>query len=389
MANTYDDIPAAVYDSSIREQFSAPEYALDDSNPRFYNFVCPNPECGDVNQPNKKKAYIYTDTWLYVCYKCTPKIPYAKWLREHDEAAYRRLLFNAFGPEKRRRSPDAPLPVAPRPTEAALPFKEGEIIPILSDHPLAIAGLNLCRERLIREEVYSDWFVCLQGDQFLDRDANGNYVLDEHGRPKGNEYRNRIIIPFYHFGGKWGQFDARAIDKKNPMRYRNFEGVKRSAYNIDFINYDEPIYILEGSIDSTFVPNAIAIGGIPHFDSVFAENPRLMANKDKVVVIWDNDDEGQKARAKTCEMGFKWFTWEGLKSKDINKAVMNGELPLDEDGFVRRDAIEARVRDPESASILFALKYGNMKKEAAKKKFEGIRKFQENKQKFRKPEVLF
>ena len=236
--------------------------------------------------------------------------------------------------------------------------------------------------------MYSDWFVCLQGDQFLNRDANGNYVLDAKGHPTGNEYHNRIIIPFYHFGGKWGQFDARAIDQANPLRYRNFTGVKRTAYNIDFINYDEPIYILEGTIDSTFVHNAIAIGGIQHFNEIISQNPRLLENKDKVVVLWDNDEKGQEARARTCELGYKWFTWEGLKSKDINGAVMAGELPVDEEGFVRREAIEARVRDPESASILFALKYGNMKKEAAKKRFEGIKKFKEQKN-FRKPEVLF
>lgn len=388
MAISYDDIPASVYDDAIREQFS--QYALDDKHQGYYNFVCPNPECGDVNKPNKKKAYIYTDTWQYVCYKCTPMMPFAKWLRQHDEDAYQRLLFSAFGARRGHRAPsETVLQAAPRPTDASLPFKEGEIIPITSDHPLAVAGLNLCRQRRIREDVYGEWFVCLQGDQFLNRDANGNYVLDANGRPTGNEYRNRIIIPFYHFGGKWGQFDARAIDPNNPLRYRNFTGVKRTAYNIDFINYDEPIYILEGTIDSTFIHNAIAIGGIPHFDSVFEENPRLKENKDRVVVIWDNDAKGQEARARTCELGFKWFTWEGLKSKDINGAVMSGELPVDEEGFVRRDLIEARVRNPEAAGILFALKYGNLKKEAAKKRFDGIRNFKENKKKTTKAEVYF
>lgn len=387
MAISYDDIPAAVYDDSIHEQFSG--FALDDSHAGYYNFVCPNPECGDINRPNKKKAYIYTDTWQYVCYKCTPMMPYAKWLRTHDENAYQRMLFSAFGAQRGRRDKETTLQAEQRPLESTLPFKEGELIPITSNHPLAITGLNLCRSRRIREEVYSEWFVCQEGNQFLDRDANGNVMLDEHGRPLGNRYKNRIIIPFYHFGGKWGQFDARAIDQGNPLRYLNFAGVKRGAYNIDFINYDEPIYILEGTIDSTFIHNAIAIGGIPHFDSVFNDNPRLKENKDKVVVIWDNDEKGQEARARTCELGFKWFTWEGLKSKDINGAVMTGELPVDEEGFVRRDAIEARVRNPEAAGILFALKYGNMKKEAAKKRFEGIRAFKEKKQSSHKAEVFF
>lgn len=388
MAISYDDIPASVYDDSIREQFS--EYHLDDTHTGYYNFVCPNPECGNVNMPNKKKAYIYTDTWQYVCWKCTPMMPYAKWLRQHDEDAYQRLLFSAFGARRGHRDPGDSI-IRKRtvtPVDVSLPFKEGELIPITDSHPLAVAALNLCKQRRIREEVYSEWFVCLQGDQFLDRDKDGNYVLDENGRPTGNKYRNRIIIPYYHFGGKWFQFDARAIFKENPLRYLNFAGVKRGAYNIDFINYDEYIYILEGSIDSTFVHNAIAIGGISHFDTVFEENPGLKEHKDRVVVIWDNDEKAREARSKTCDMGLKWFNWEGIRSKDVNAAVISGEFPVDEEGFVRRDVIEARIRDPEGANILFTLKYGNMQKEAEKKRFEGIRSFKE-KRNTRKAEVYF
>lgn len=394
MQHDYSDIPAAVYIDSIHEQLGDQVAAgtLDDSNPRFFNFVCPNPECGDPSRPNEKKAYIYTDTWMYVCYKCTPIKPYALWLKERDETAYSQLLFNAFGPEKKKtrvgtHNGEAKLP-APVPQPQVLPFKPGEIMPITSGHPLAVAGLQLCQHRRIREEVYHDWFVCLPGEQFYDRDAMGNVILNEKGYPRGNEYRNRIIIPFYKFGGSWSQFDARSIYEAIKPRYLNFAGVKRTAYNIDFINYDETIYILEGSIDSTFVRNSIAIGGIPHFIEIIKENPRLAEHKGNIVVLWDNDDKGREARDTTCRMGYRWFTWEGLRSKDINKAVMEGELPLDRDGYVCSEVLESRVRSPEGASIIFALKYGNMQKEAARKRYEGIRAFR-NKKQSNRPEVLF
>jgi hypothetical protein len=179
-----------------------------------------------------------------------------------------------------------------------------------------------------------------------------------------------------------------AIDEKNPLRYLNFAGVKRTAYNIDFINYDETIYILEGTIDSTFIRNSIAIGGIPHFLEIINENPRLAEHKNNIVVLWDNDDKGREAREATCRLGFRWFTWEGLQSKDINKAVMVGEMPLDRDGYVCREVLESRTRAPDGASILFALKYGNMRKEASKKRYEGIRAFRQKKASNR-AEVVF
>lgn len=388
MAISFDDIPASVYDSMIREQFSG--QALDDTHPTYYNFVCPNPECGDINAPNKKKAYVYTDTWNYVCWKCTPMVPFAKWLRDHDEEAYQRMLFSAFGSRRRMYGNSTPESrPEPRPVDASLPFKPGELVPILSGNPLARAGLEVCRKRRIREEVYSEWFVCLQGDQFLDRDAEGNYVLDEHGRPTGNKYRNRIVIPFYHFGGKWGQFDARAIYDWHQPRYLNFAGVKRTAYNLDFINYDETIYVLEGTIDSTFVRNSIAIGGINHFDEIMADNPKLAANKDKIVVLWDNDPAGREARSgTTCDKGYRWFTWEGITAKDVNGAVMSGEFPVNEEGFVDDAFIAARVRDPEGARIIFTMKYGNMKKDASRKRMDALKSYKDNRAR-RGAEVLF
>ena len=390
MGISYDDIPAAVYDAAIREQFGSPEYALDDSNPNWYNFVCPNPACGDFNRPNKKKAYIYTDSWQYVCYKCTAMMSFGRWLKEHDKDAYDRMIFSAFGSRAKMygKQLEAPKP-EPKPVDVSLPFKPGEIIPILSDHPLAKAGLEICKNRRIREEVYSEWFVCLPGDQFLNRDSEGNYILGPNGKPTGNEYRNRIIIPFYQFGGKWTQFDARAIDPNHPLRYRNFTGVRRSAYNIDFINYDETIYILEGTIDSTFIRNSIAIGGIQHFDEIITQNPKLAENKDKIVVLWDNDPAGRKARAgTTCDMGYRWFTWEGITSKDVNGAVMTGEFPLNAEGYVDDNFIKARTRDPEGAKIIFTMKYGNIKKDEARKKFDALKAYREGRKKS-KVEVLF
>jgi hypothetical protein len=248
------------------------------------------------------------------------------------------------------------------------PFVDGELIPITANHPLARAGLEVCRSRRIRPEVFEKWFVCLEGNQFLHRDANGNLIINPNtGRPEGNEYRNRIIIPFYHFGGKWTQFDARAIDPNNPLRYLNLKNVRREAYNIDFIRFDQPFYILEGTIDSTFIPNAIGIGGVQHLGEVLMDNPKIAEHKENCVFIWDNDEAGRNGRTVTCRDGYKWFDWEGIAEKDVNGEVLHGHnMPLDSDGYVKRECIDARTRLPGGSDILFMLKYGNVAKEKFK-----------------------
>jgi hypothetical protein len=174
-------------------------------------------------------------------------------------------------------------------------------------------------------------------------------------------------MPFYHFGGKWTQFDARAIDKNNPMRYLNLKNVRREAYNIDFIRFDRPFYILEGTIDSTFIPNAIGIGGVQHLHEILMDNPKIVQHKENCVFIWDNDEAGRTGRTATCHDGYKWFDWEGIMEKDINGEVLHGcNLPLGEDGYVRQEYIDARTRQPGGSDILFMLKYGNVAKEKFK-----------------------
>lgn len=325
-----------------------------------------------MHHPNIKKAYIYKDKWLYICYKCGESMSFMRYLKENFPDDYSKLLFFSFGGRSGRGEKRQQTTVAQPRKLQNLPFKEGELVPITDSHPTARAGLDICKHRQIRKSVYENWFVCIEGDEFLARDENGNHIINPNtGRPYGNEYRNRIIIPFYRFGGSWTQFDARAIDPENKLRYRNFEGAKRTAYNIDFVNFKKPFYILEGTIDSTFIKNSIAIGGIAHLNEVIADNPDIMKYKDNCTIIWDNDDAGRKAMVDTTARGFRWFDWTGIPTKDINSTVMDTTLlPVTKNGYVDPDAIAARSRLPGTANVLFMLKYGNIHKDEFKKKLQ-------------------
>lgn len=385
MAIDYSEIPASVYDDIIHELYGA--YNLKERTDH-YEFVCP--VCGDMKFPNKRKAWIYKDSWRYICFRCPCSMPFASYLKQTEPEMYSRLLYSAFGSMGTRK--EKPKPVDDKPNLAPeLPFMDGEIIPITSNHPLAKAGLEICRSRKIRPEVYEKWFVCLEGDQFKKRDANGNYIINPNtGWPIGNEYKNRIIIPFYRFGGSWTQFDARDINPNSERRYMNFAGVKRIAYNIDFIRFDRPFYILEGTIDSTFIPNAIGIGGVQHLGEMLIENPKIVENKQNAVFIWDNDSAGRDARMLTCRDGYKWFTWEGITEKDINGEVIHGtQLPLDEYGYVRQDVIDSRTRDAAGSEILFMLKYGNTAKEKYRETMKARRNAAIQRNKANTPEVYF
>lgn len=386
MAVDYSEIPAAVYDQFIHELYGTQNLK---ERSDHYEFVCPN--CGDMRFPNKRKAWIYKDTWKYICFKCPCSMPFAYYLKQTDREAYKRLIYAAFGEmghegTRKEKPKEERVELSPE-----LPFVDGELLPITANHPLAQAGLAECRKRKIRPEVFEKWYVCQEGNQFLHRDEKGNLIINPNtGRPVGNEYKNRIIIPFYHFGGKWTQFDARAIDPNNPTRYLNWKGVRREAYNIDFIRFDRPFYILEGTIDSTFIPNAIGIGGVEHMQEILMDNPKIAQNKENCVFIWDNDEAGRKGRTASCHLGYKWFDWEGINEKDVNAEVLHGtNMPLDSDGYVRQEYIDARTRQPGGSDILFMLKYGNVAKEKYKKDMQRRKEANARRQLAVTPEVYF
>lgn len=386
MSIDYSEIPASVYDQVIHELYGTQNLK---ERSDHYEFVCP--VCGDMRFPNKRKAWIYKDTWKYICFKCPCSMPFASYLKQTEPETYSKLIYSAFGamPSQRKRKDEVKDDRPALPPDS--PFVDGELIPITANHPLARAGLDVCKSRRIRPEVFEKWYVCLEGNQFLHRDANGKLIINpETGKPVGNEYRNRIIMPFYHFGGKWTQFDARAIDKNNPMRYLNLKNVRREAYNIDFIRFDQPFYILEGTIDSTFIPNAIGIGGVQHLHGILMDNPKIAQHKENCVFIWDNDEAGRTGRTTTCHEGYKWFDWDGIMEKDINGEVLYGcNLPLGEDGYVRRECIDARTRQPGGSDILFMLKYGNVAKEKFKASMKTRREANARREAAMTPEVYF
>lgn len=326
-----------------------------------YNFVCPF--CGSTSTKKHKHAYVYADKWIFVCYKCTPATSLINIFRRHKDRygdIYRHLMFSIYGSENKRANTSENKPAAAQ-ISSGLPFAEGELVSITdSSDAEASAGLAIVTGRHIRESAYSKWFVCRTDNAFWKRDAAGNLVINpDTRRPYGNEYHGRIIIPYYKFGGSWEQFDARAIDPNVKLRYNNFAGTRRDMYNIDFINMSTRFYLLEGSIDSTFIRNSAAFGGIQHLKQFLEMYPEIKKHADKCTIIWDNDDPGRLGALGGADMHFGMVDWGSIHAKDVNAAVLSGELPVDSEGYVEQSVIESMSVSPERGRYRIVRKYGN------------------------------
>lgn len=101
------------------------------------------------------------------------------------------------------------------------------------------------------------------------------------------DYANRIIIPSYDVNKKINYFIARSYESKPKLKYKNPEAEKEIIiWNEHLINWDEPIYIVEGPFDCLFLPNSIPMLGKVMGDKLFSV---LYEKAKKIIIVLDGD----------------------------------------------------------------------------------------------------
>jgi len=133
----------------------------------------------------------------------------------------------------------------------------------------------------------------------------------------------RIVIPFFSKSGELIAFQGRALDS-HSMRYITIK-IKRDAeklFGLDRIDEKKPIFVVEGPIDSLFIPNAIATA-----DSNLASASTIF-NKHKLVLVSDNEPRNKSIVyniEKYIKAGFAICLFpEYIKEKDINEMILSG-----------------------------------------------------------------
>lgn len=108
------------------------------------------------------------------------------------------------------------------------------------------------------------------------------------------EYANRIIIPSYDKDGEINYFIARSYESKPYMKYKNPEAQKEVIiFNESLIDWNKPIYLVEGAFDSIFLDNAIPMLGKVLSEHLF----NILYEKAKeIIIVLDPDayDNEQK-----------------------------------------------------------------------------------------------
>ena len=138
----------------------------------------------------------------------------------------------------------------------------------------------------------------------------------------------RLIIPIFNEKQELVGFQGRALDN-NTVRYVTikFDEDVKLCFGVERTNLKSIVYVMEGPIDSLFIPNAVAILGMNH------EIDSNLFSSRKLVYVLDNEPRNKhvvQQYQKLINTGKTVCIWpNSVTGKDVNDMVLRGRTPLE------------------------------------------------------------
>ena len=280
------------------------KFVVKSNSPYIANFRCPY--CGDskLNQ-SKARGYLYEESGKirFKCHNCSHPSSFSKLLKHLSQPLYNEFRLEAFG------TPKTDLKFKKRLGEVKkekLDQKKTDIEKLFE--PLSADAKTYVESRKIPEksEIYF---------------AKDFSVFKEFFKDKNIPSDSRIIFPIRDRSGKIIGINGRAI-YPTKMRYVLLRLEEAPLiYNLDKIDISKKVYVVEGAIDSLFLPNSLAVNG-SDLGKVFEYIP-----KENCVLIYDNQPKNLeivKKMVKSCNNDYNVVVWPPVSvGKDINDMVKN------------------------------------------------------------------
>lgn len=294
-----------------------------------YLGICRCPICGDSKKNKRKKRGGFFEkghTLFYKCMNCMPDevMHFSQFLKWFDNALWNVYRLESFKDSKESltnrvasdtRSFEEKLKASftgfTSQIVASL-FRGTTRLSDLPEHHPAKQYVNsrMLPETLVKSMYYVDEFykwAVTNTDRFQ---LNEDHKVVDHPR---------IIIPWFNRDGDVFAYSARSLNGESPKYYMIVldEGYPK-FYGLGKLDFDKKIYVVEGPVDSSFLPNCVAVGSaaLTTFEN------------DNAVYCWDNEKRNPdivKLMTKAAKAGKKIFIPpDTYKAKDINDAVLTG-----------------------------------------------------------------
>lgn len=298
----------------------------------LWNYSCP--VCGDSSS-NKLKArgYIYrkkTDLFCK-CHNCGFNCSLGNLIKRVDPNLYDQYVLERYkeGANKHNAHKDIK-----NTTVANFLTNQSKIIPdLLEDHVLSsLKRLDKLPEDhpavkyVIQRQIPRDkWHLLYFAAKFK---TFTNSVTPKFVEPIVDEHP-RMIIPFFTTAGKCFAFQARAYGTEEPKYYTiKVDETQEKIYGLERINYGKRILVVEGPIDSLFLPNALAVSGAS-FDT-----PTIRSILTNATIVMDNEPRNKdivKQLGNYIDLGYSvCMLPDTVMQKDINEMILHSGMSVNE-----------------------------------------------------------
>ena len=277
----------------------------------LFNFRCPY--CGDSQKKkNKARGYLYKikNDFVYKCHNCGVSRTFSNFLKDQDT-----FLHDQYVMEKFKEGSGGKGTFVPNPKFNFKPpvFRKNDInLEKISDLNKEHPARDYLEKRGIKDLDY--FYYCPKFKAWTNEQKKTFDNLRQDGE--------RIIIPFKDKDGKLFGYQGRSLAPTARMRYITImlDEDKPKIFGQDRINYDEPIYIVEGPFDSTFIQNSVAMAGSDVDIRTFGWG--------NYIWVYDNEPRNREIVnriSKSIDRGDKVVIWpKNIQEKDINAMSLAG-----------------------------------------------------------------
>lgn len=287
-------------------------------SPFRLNFRCPY--CGDSAKNRfKTRGWIFEhkNTLFYKCFNCDISPSFSNFLKDMNASLHKDYVMEKFKEDFTKKK-EPVIIVNDKPKFDIRPHFNLLNVDKVPDLPSDHQAIIYLKDRLIPENFFEDIYY---SENFFHW-VNENLLIKKYESIKFDE--PRIIFPIRREDRTIFAISGRTIQKSKAPKYityRHEEADDSKIFGLDRLNFDDEILVVEGPIDSFFLPNCIAMVGA---DVILPDKMR----KDKTTIIFDNERRSKEITArikKYIQMGYKVCLWpENFKFKDINEAILGG-----------------------------------------------------------------
>ena len=290
-------------------------------NDYLWNYSCP--VCGDSKKnPRKARGFIYKfkQDLLVKCHKCGYSTNIGNLIKFIDSNLYDQYVIERYKNGATRYNDHKNIEeiiteTIPVVLEDGILEELSRIDELPESHPAAkyVSNRNIPKDK---------WNLLYFSPKFK---TYTNTVTAKFPEPIKDEHP-RLVIPYFNSFGKCFAFQGRAFGAEEPKYYTiKIDETEEKIYGLDRLDYSRRIYVVEGPLDSLFLPNAVAVSG-SSFDT-----PTIRQLLTNATIVMDNEPRSKEITnqlAKYIDLGYNVCMFpETIVEKDINEMVSSGKTP--------------------------------------------------------------